>query len=241
MTARDHYDTHLANFYSWMVGDFDKKQREQEKFFGDNEIKPTSNRLAFDLGSGHGLQTISLLNLGFDVKAVDFNKQLLDELSSNAGDRNLEIFHDDILNFLRTYPAKAEVIVCMGDTLTHLQDLHEVNELITYISSHLETEGIVIFSFRDLTKELKAEQRFIPVKSGNSRILTCFLEYFPDHVMVHDILHEKQNDHWVQKTSAYPKLRLNEALISQILQQNNLALIKSETINGMIYLIGRRR
>jgi hypothetical protein len=33
MNARDHYDTHLAHFYSWMLGDFEEKQKAQEAFF----------------------------------------------------------------------------------------------------------------------------------------------------------------------------------------------------------------
>ena len=47
------------------------------------------------------------------------------------------------------------------------------------------------------------------VKNDDSRILTCFLEYFPHHVMVHDILYEKQGGKWIQKVGSYPKLRLD--------------------------------
>jgi hypothetical protein len=91
-----------------------------------------------------------------------------------------------------------------------------------------------------LTTELKHEQRFISIKSNDSRILTCFLEYFPDHVMVHDILYEKQNGKWIKKISTYPKLRLSEAIVARILHENNLKLTASAVINKMIYLAAKK-
>ena len=39
MNAKNHYDQHLGNFYSWMLGVFDEKQKEQEDFFLRNGIK----------------------------------------------------------------------------------------------------------------------------------------------------------------------------------------------------------
>jgi 2-polyprenyl-3-methyl-5-hydroxy-6-metoxy-1,4-benzoquinol methylase len=43
----------------------------------------TPERSAIDLGAGYGIQSIALANLGFRVRAVDFNRQLLEELSVN--------------------------------------------------------------------------------------------------------------------------------------------------------------
>lgn len=240
MNAKDHYDNHLGSFYSWMVGDFEEKSREQEIFFKENHIAPTSNKVAFDLGAGHGLQSIALSRLGLSVKSVDFNKQLLDELALRKNTFDIEIIHDDILNYVKMASDQAELIVCMGDTLTHLESLQHVSVLLSEISKHLIQRGKVIFSFRDLTTELRNEQRFIPVKSDEHKILTCFLEYFPDYVLVHDILHEKKEGKWIQKVSAYPKLRLNATAIVNLFQKHNIRLVRSKEINRMIYLIGEK-
>src|SRR5687767_10244115 len=100
MTAKEHYDNHLANFYAWMVGDFTQKQLEQQDYFITHQIFPTGNKIAFDLGAGHGLQTISLARLGFDVRAVDFNTQLLNELGSRKENLSIRIHEQNILQFL---------------------------------------------------------------------------------------------------------------------------------------------
>lgn len=240
MKARDHYEHHLGNFYSWMVGDFNDIVREQQNLLKEWNIKPISNKIAFDLGCGNGLQCIPLAKTGFKVKAVDFNQQLLDELAIRSGDLNIEIVKDDILHFLMGTSHNAELITCMGDTLTHLESLKDVRALISNISTHLEVAGKAIFSFRDLTTELKDEQRFIPVRSDDSKILTCFLEYFSDHVIVHDILHENQDGKWIQRIGSYPKLRLAESAIVDLLQENKIEVKRSEIINRMIYLLGQR-
>jgi len=62
-------------------------------------MTPSSSTGAIDLGAGHGLQTVSLVNLGFNVTAVDFNDQLLQELEINSANR-ATIVKDDLSRFL---------------------------------------------------------------------------------------------------------------------------------------------
>jgi len=65
MTVKEHYDNHLASFYEWMTGDFETKQKEQQDFFEKSRIKPLQNKIAIDLGSGHGLQSMPWRGLVF--------------------------------------------------------------------------------------------------------------------------------------------------------------------------------
>ncbi|MFZ6014162.1 MAG: class I SAM-dependent methyltransferase [Bacteroidota bacterium] len=239
MTVKEHYDKHLGNFYSWMAGNFEEKQAEYERYFRSNEITAfPGGKKALDLGAGHGIQSVALAKLGFQVVAVDFNAQLLQELRVNAKGLEVDAVESDIVDFLRHTEQQYDVIVCMGDTLTHLETFSRAKELIHFMTSRTTHGGKIVLAFRDLTRELKEEQRFIPVAQDDKRILTCYLEYFASHVMVHDILHEKENGKWVQKISAYPKLRISPSMIEEELKGNGLVNIKSETINRMVHLIG---
>lgn len=240
MGVKEHYENHLGNIYSWMTGDFDTAQSLQETFFSTNGITAHTNNIAIDLGAGHGLQTISLAKLGFEVYAVDLNRQLLETLEQNARSLNVHVVEDDLLNYLEHTPQCAAVIVCMGDTLTHLESYEHVASLVQLAEKKLMRGGKLILSFRDLTNKLVGEQRFIRVRSDDNRILTCFLEYFPDRVMVHDILHEKVDGVWQQRVSAYPKLRLDESMVTTLLQRHYLKIISSQTINRMICLIAEK-
>ncbi|HEU5290721.1 MAG TPA: methyltransferase domain-containing protein [Cyclobacteriaceae bacterium] len=237
MTVKEHYERYLGNFYSWMAGDFAEKQQEQEYFFRNSNIEPNFSGVAIDLGCGHGLQAVSLANIGFSVHAVDFNPQLLSELKKKIGTRDIAFTEAHLLEYLYAIRLKPELIVCMGDTLTHLSGQDQVEELISLSAQKLEKGGKLILSYRELATELTNERRFIPVKSDEHRIHMCYLEYLPGYVKVFDVLYELESDGWKQHVSWYPKLRIPVSLIISLFEKHNLRLLKQEVISGMTYLI----
>ena len=240
MNAKDHYDHHLGAFYAWMTGDFQDGQMKAQSFFARHAITPKAGKIALDLGAGHGLQSVALARLGFDVIAVDFNQHLLDALHMNKGDLPVTVVNDDIVHYLECTPPAAAVGVCMGDTLTHFEKIEQVARMFRLVYENLENSGKLILSFRDLTREVAGTRRFIPVKNDDTRILTCFLEYFPSHVMVHDILYEKCDNGWEMKASAYPKLRLDAAMVSDMLRKADLTITSAQVHDGMICIIAEK-
>lgn len=238
--VKDHYDNHLAEIYSWMSGDFTEKVNQTRHFFIKNNIKPSSTHLAIDLGSGHGIQSAALTEIGFDVIAVDFSEKLLAELKQNTASK-VKTINGDITEFVYPAEIKLELIVCMGDTLTHLPSLNVVNGLIGNAAKNLQTNGKLVISYRDLSTELTGISRFIPVKSDDTRILTCFLEYFGSFVIVSDVLHEKIDNKWEMKVSSYPKLKLPANEIEKKIEDYGLSIVLSEVNRGMSYIIAEKK
>ncbi len=240
MSSKKHYDSHLARVYSWMLGDFEERMREQMDFFRKQQILPMRSRVAIDLGAGTGIQSVALAGLGFDVIAVDFSKQLLDELSRNKGSHTVTVCESDIVHFINDHPDAASLIVCMGDMLTHLKDQQQITNLITRACALLIPMGTLVLSFRDLSQERMGNDRFFHVRSDESRTMTCFLEYFPEVVLVHDIITEKRNNQWTQAISSYPKFRLSAHVAKELLRENNMRLVHEDVLRGMTYLVARR-
>lgn len=236
MDTKQHYENHLAEYYSWMFGDFESKLNESENFFLNHNIITFSNKTALDLGAGSGLQSIPLAKLGFNVIAVDFSKKLLDELNSRKGELNIKTIEADIMDYAK-YSKQAELIICMGDTLTHLPSADDVNSLIKNCYNILSPHGKIIISYRDLSNELTGGNRFIPVRSTDDLIFTCFLEYEKDLVKVHDIINKKIKGQWEQKVSSYKKLRLPAAQIEQTLKDCGFKIDFSENTKGFVFLI----
>ncbi|MDW9246543.1 tellurite resistance TehB family protein [Burkholderia cepacia] len=119
---------------------------------------------ALDLGSGPGFQSIALASLGFEkVVAVDTSQTLLDELNNQKGDLPIETALADLRGFDRlAVPGSSEAIVCMGDTLTHLDSMQDVKDVFRKARDVLQPSGLLILTFRDLSIELTGLDRISP-------------------------------------------------------------------------------
>jgi hypothetical protein len=59
-------------------------------------------------------------------------------------------------------------------------------------------------------------------------------------VIVHDILHEKNEKGWTQKVSAYPKLRISSGQIASLLEQKEFVVTHKSTINRMEFIVAEK-
>jgi 2-polyprenyl-3-methyl-5-hydroxy-6-metoxy-1,4-benzoquinol methylase len=143
-TAKDHYDRQLASVYSWMAGTPEAAINRNHDFLRQLKIDMPRG-VAIDLGAGSGFQSIPLAKLGFSVVAIDFCESLLAELSNFAGNLPIRTIHDDILNFDRYVEEPTQLIVCMGDTLTHLDSLNSV-----FLSNPTEHSVLSLFAVMNL-------------------------------------------------------------------------------------------
>lgn len=239
MRVKEHYDKHLGNFYSWMAGDFQTKVKEFHQFLNEHHLAAAYGDVAVDLGAGNGIQSLALAESGFDVIAIDFNRQLLDELIANTRSRTVTVINDDIRNF-HVHARNVALICCCGDTITHLDNLDDIAQLTKRIFAALKPGGHAIFSFRDYSLALQGSARFIPVKSDDNRILTCVLDYHADSVTVTDLLHERVAGVWRQSVSSYEKVRLDQDVFIQNLGRDGFVINLNKTIGRMITVLASR-
>jgi SAM-dependent methyltransferase len=239
-TVNEHYERLLSQHYTWMFGvSFEDRVTEQKSFLSRTlaplDYTPEA-ALAVDLGCGPGFQTIALAQLGFSpVVAIDTSAELLDELRSHVGSLPVRTEKAD----LRNLPAivqtgQATVIVCMGDTLTHLPETSDVSALFRGAFERLRRGGMFVITYRDLTTELHGTDRFIPVRSDDNKIMTCFLEFEnPGSVVVHDLVHMRQGAGWSLNKSSYRKLRLGITWIREELSRAGFDIL-SEDLSGRL-------
>jgi SAM-dependent methyltransferase len=239
-SVAEHYRSHLAPVYSWMAGGFDAAIGRGESEIG--AIFPDLSNVghAVDLGAGFGMHSIPLARRGCSVIALDSSRYLLEELKARAGILPITAVEDDLLAFQRYLDRPADVIMCMGDTLTHLPDPAAALQLFALAAASLRPGGQFILTFRDYTHALVGSGRFIPVKSDADRILTCFLEYAVDHVDVHDMLHERNVGIWQLKVGTYRKLRLDPQWVSASLHGRGFSVCTEPGPAGMVRVIAAK-
>jgi Methyltransferase domain len=236
-TVAEHYENHLAPVYLWMAGGFDAAVSRGESEINAVCPNPSNGLTAVDLGAGFGMHSIPLARRGYSVVAIDSSPKLLEVLRDHVETLPIQTVEDDLLAFQKYLNTKAQLILCMGDTLTHLTEPQSVEQLFSLVAESLHPGGTFITTFRDYTSPLVGDGRFIPVRSDNDRILTCFLEYSPDCVTVHDVLHERNGSTWQLRVSAYQKLRLSPEWVSMALQARGFAVRIEPGLAGMVRVV----
>jgi SAM-dependent methyltransferase len=240
-SVREHYDVHLGPIYGWMLGDFSAAKEAARDELRAVGLYEGAGRTAVDLGAGVGAHAIALAEAGYSVTAIDTCAQLLEELRAHAGNRAIKCVHDDLLQLRRHCGVPVDVIVCMGDTLTHVASMSSAEQLFDVISEALDPAGIFVATFRNYgVGALDGVGRFIPVRQDDGRILTCFLEYGETTVTVYDLLHERRHAGWTLRVSSYSKLRLSPEWVQSKLSHLGFVARLESGRNGMIRLVATR-
>jgi 2-polyprenyl-3-methyl-5-hydroxy-6-metoxy-1,4-benzoquinol methylase len=240
-TSAAHYATHLGPIYSWMLGDIDAAFARSAAEIDDLRLPEANHGAAVDLGAGFGLHALPLARRGFRVTAIDGCQVLLDELRSRTGTLAVTAVNGDLVDFRAVVKEEPRVVLCMGDTLTHLPTLAAVESLLGEVAAGLAPGGVFAATLRDYaTRTLEGDKRFILVRADADRILTCFLEYTEHQVMVHDLLNEREQGQWRQKISSYPKLRLAPEWVESQLSKLGLQVRRDAIPSGMVRIVGTK-
>jgi predicted TPR repeat methyltransferase len=240
-SVEEHYNQHLGPVYRWMIGDVPAALQRSQAELESLDITPGATRLAVDLGAGIGLHAIPLSRLGFEVIAIEASTPMAEELRREATGLPVQIVDGDLLQFRNHLSGSADVVVCMGDTLTHLPSKEAVAQLLSDVAGTLSAGGIFVATFRDYSGAgPSGANRFIPVRSDEHRILTCFLEYAEETITVSDLLNERGVDGWQLRVSSYPKLRLAPAWVVAQLEAMGLTVEQGKSASGMVRVIARR-
>jgi SAM-dependent methyltransferase len=238
-SVTDHYEKLLASIYSWTSGSAEAALEAGKAELDALALELPAGALVVDLGAGFGVHAVPLARAGARVFAIDSSAELLAELARLAGDLPVTTVQDDLLSFRTHLVEKASAVLCMGDTLTHLPEHHLVDYLVQEVHEALAPGGQFVLTFRDYSEPLKEEARFVPVRSDERRILTCFLEFEEDTVVVHDILHERAGDAWETRVSSYRKLRLAPDRVIASLETIGFETRREKAANGMVRLVSR--
>jgi 2-polyprenyl-3-methyl-5-hydroxy-6-metoxy-1,4-benzoquinol methylase len=239
-TAAIHYSQHLARVYVWMCGGAAAALQAGAAEIAALDLPGCPGALVADLGAGFGMHAIPLARSGARVLAIDSSPMLLGTLDELRGDLPVRCIEADLLSFRSHLTEAPGAILCMGDTVTHLPELAAVESLVETAFSALPRGGVFVLTLRDYSVRLAGDCRFIPVRSDDARILTCFLEYTADAVIVHDILHDRNPDGWHTRVSHYRKLRLPPARLINRLEAVGFDVRREAGVGGMVRLVARK-
>jgi SAM-dependent methyltransferase len=224
-----------------MVGDIEAATVRADAELDAIGLPSRGDGFSVDLGAGFGMHSLPLARRGYQVLAVDRYEPLLHGLAARAGSLAIRTVNADLREFKAHVAQPVNVILCMGDTLTHLPNLASVEALFTTVSETLVPGGLFAVTFRDYVSVQNGDGRFILVRSDENRILTCFLEYFEATVQVHDMLHERDRGQWRLRVSSYPKLRLSPEWVVTTLRSLGFSVSREAGLSGMVRVVANKK
>lgn len=242
--VRAHYDDHLGPIYGWMIGDFDRALAAAGEELRAVGVASGRGRSAVDLGAGLGAHALAVAGMGYDVTAIDTCAVLLDELRAHASSHGHAVtaVRGDLLEMRRHCRGSHDVILCTGDTLTHLASRDAAARLFDEVAAALAPGGLFVATFGDYSGPARrGAERVIPVRQDDHRRLTCVLEYTEATVVVHDVVHERTAAGWSLRVSSYRKLRLAPEWARAVLAEHGLSVRLESGAAGMTRLVATRR
>jgi len=150
----------------------------------------------------------------------------------------VEAIAGHIRDVAKLAPTAVELAVCMGDTLSHVECEADLTRVFDGVAARLVAGGRLVLTFRDLSGELCDLDRVIPLYASDELVMTCFLEYEPSTVKVHDLIWVRQQDGWRFRKGVYRKLRLAPEAVTVRLEQAGFTVERHQAPAGMVALVG---
>lgn len=237
---QQHYDQLLAMQYSWVFGDVQSRVEENKILFHSLGLGNGAGALAVDLGCGPGYHSLALSKLGYEVVAVDTSQALMNELISHDKNKRIKTVRVDIRKIRDIVIRPANLVICMGDTISLLDSYFDLTELLKDIRQCLSGKGRFILSFRDQTRALEGVDRILPIKNEQDRVFTCLLEYEKDTISVTDILYQFADGKWSVQKSSYKKIRIFSEKLEAVISEVGFKIIRKDEKNGFVTLVMER-
>jgi 2-polyprenyl-3-methyl-5-hydroxy-6-metoxy-1,4-benzoquinol methylase len=231
-TIENHYESLLASRYTWMMGGAEQCAANARALLDAARLSGSESKaVALDLGSGPGYHAKALAQRGFQVIAVDVSASCLQELRADCGGLPVETILGELTDSTAySQQGPFAVILCVGDTLTHLNSTEDVERLLQTSFELLAPNGVLLLDFREQPPH--AQNTIFTTRAERDRIMQCMLQFEPEKVWVTDIVHEWTGERWTTIQSRYPKLRLSADAIIAKAMGAGLTVRLDESRNG---------
>jgi glycine/sarcosine N-methyltransferase len=196
----------LGEKYDLMIKWKNRLEREApffQRLFSENRIKRV-----IDLGCGTGHHSRLFSNWGCEVTGIDASPELLKVARKNNSDsENAPTFIDgDFSNFSEKVDGEFDAIICLGNTLPHVESKDEMKELLERIIARLKPGGVFVFQNRNYDKLLEKKERFqFPTSckvADNEQLFFRFNDFEGDKVRFNVVHFTRVGESWIHEVSS---------------------------------------
>ncbi len=151
--VRDFYDQ-LASNYHLIFEDWEASIRRQGAVLGtilERECGSRQTIKILDCACGIGTQALWLARMGFQVTACDLSPLAVERTRNEAEKRGLSLraFVADMLDLTVLPDGSFDAVICMDNSLPHLESDEQLLQAATHIRRKLRPDGLFMASIRD--------------------------------------------------------------------------------------------
>ncbi|MDF2607309.1 MAG: type 11 methyltransferase [Bacillales bacterium] len=163
----------IMNFYEALSEYYDKFFLPNNNIIELAKSFNLKNKTVLDLGAGTGTTAILFHQAGFNVSALEIDPSMVNRFEEKINNKFIDIKLEEgnILDTPKYFTDVFGLIMCIGNTLPHLNSLIEVEKVISDSFNLLSESGVLLLQTVNFDK-IKNEKTFeLPIlKSQNEQI-----------------------------------------------------------------------
>ncbi|MDO4944644.1 MAG: methyltransferase domain-containing protein [Ruminococcus sp.] len=223
----------MSGSYGRFAWFYDKLQRDvpyaqMAKLF-DGFIKKYSseNEVVVDLACGTGNLSEKMYRLGYDVIGVDLSQEMLNEALEKKFDRDLDISYLCQSMTELDLMGAADVIICVLDSLNHLDSADELAKTFERVSMFTCDGGLFIFDVNTLYKhrQILGCNSFVYDMEGLMCVWQNELSDDDSVTVTLDFFEEQTDGRYERFTESFREIVYAEEEIDKLLEINGFEIL----------------
>lgn len=118
-----------------------------------------------DVACGTGGYSIELDKQGYDITAVDLDSKMIEslEVKTNNTDSKLKFLQANMLDLNDKFDKNAfDAVFCIGNSLVHLDNLHQISDFFKNIKSIIKNDGSLIIQVINFDRVISKGVKSLP-------------------------------------------------------------------------------
>jgi glycine/sarcosine N-methyltransferase len=157
------YDS-LAPFYHLIFQDWQAAVRRQAAILSKLLPSPQEAGPVLDCACGIGTQALGLAALRYQIEGTDISPREIERAQREAANLGLNISfrRDDMRTLTTSRAGRYGVVMCMDNSLPHLDSDEQILTALKAMLSRLKPNGILLLSLRDYEKLMAERPSMMP-------------------------------------------------------------------------------
>ncbi len=181
--------TDISGFYDRLAPDYDRMTGFENRIakelpFFRSLVEQFGVRVAMDAGSGTGLHSILLAQLGVQVTALDVSRDMLGRLERHAREKELAIktLCANFLEIPRSERGLYDAVFCMGNSLPHILSRPDLLKAMEGFATVLKPGGVLFGQILNYDRILSSRESIQSVKEEGDKIFVRYYEFGGDQL-----------------------------------------------------------